>query len=315
MEKKRSIRLMPIILIAFMLILLLSACGKNSVVGVWEATGEDAGEYYMIFNRDGTVESDTHYIGTYEVSKDHLTMIGDNGEAIIFDMDLDGDTMILSYTDMSDIFPETSTTRLRRVSSKERKDVMKEKEASKSETVRATESQKPSITPKPTKSTKPTETAKPVSTPTPTPASTAVPKSTAKPADTSSETFLIKNLYISMEAPVAIQDKIETETSYLMGSAPTINFYQTRQHERERGGGLLFAVAVFPMDDESYLDLPSIDVFGTLTSEEGDFRVIIYYPSDVQTTPDTEDEYRALLTYKDQILTSMKGINGYLLSR
>lgn len=315
MKKIRRIRHLPVILTAFILVLLLSACGKNSVVGVWEATGEDAGEYYMIFNRDGTVESDTEYIGTYEVSENHLTMMGDNGEAIIFDMELDGDIMILSFTDTSDIFPETSTTRLHRVSSMERKDVIKEKEDSGSETVRASETQKPSATPKPTKSAKPTATAKPVSTPAPTSATTAAPKSTAKPAAASSETFVIKNLYISMEAPVAIQDKIETEMSYLMGSAPTINFYQTRQHEREQGGGLLFSVAVFAMNDDSYLDLPSTDVFGTLTSSEGDYRVIIYYPSDYQSAPDTVDEYNALLTYKDQILTSMKGINGYQLSR
>ena len=138
----------------------------------------------------------------------------------------------------------------------------------------------------------------------------------SQPEETTEETFTIKTGRLTMEAPMILRDKIVTGTNQIMITGDAISFYEARQYSRGSPDGELFAIAMFHIDDDAYLDLPSYDEYGILTSPEGEqYRVIIYYPSDVRFTPDTNEDYNLILSYKDQIFSSMKGVNGYQLSR
>ena len=142
------------------------------------------------------------------------------------------------------------------------------------------------------------------------------PSVSSESEETTEETFTIKTGRLTMEAPMILRDKIVTGTNQIMITGDAITFYEARQYSRGSPDGELFAIAMFHIDDDAYLDLPSYDEYGILTSPEGEqYRVIIYYPSDVRFTPDTNEDYDLILSYKDQIFSSMKGANGYQLSR
>ena len=69
------------LLLAFMLMFSLSACGgsENSIVGTWSS---DDGEEVLIFEKDGTCSVPFTYDGGWLESCDHYT-IGDDGMLVL----------------------------------------------------------------------------------------------------------------------------------------------------------------------------------------------------------------------------------------
>lgn len=104
--------------------------------------------------------------------------------------------------------------------------------------------------------------------------------------------------------PNEIKDKIET---VVPEEAMSVGLYQTGSEE---GSGKLLSINLY---DDDYSFLPSYDLIGKLTSEDGkEYSVVAMYPTDVQYMPEDEEEYKYLAGFAETVLRSFTPADGYV---
>ena len=84
-------------------------------------------------------------------------------------------------------------------------------------------------------------------------------------------------------------------------------FYQSASMSAE--GGHLFSIALMP-ETEDYTVFPSYDWLGVLKTPDGEFNMIVIYPTDVQFSEDTAAEYGEMADDIDQIIKTVKAAGG-----
>ena len=84
-------------------------------------------------------------------------------------------------------------------------------------------------------------------------------------------------------------------------------FCQTASMGRE--GGHLFSIALIP-EAEAYTELPSYDYLGTLKTPEGEYTMLAVYPTDVQFSEETADEYNEMAADTENIIKTVKAAEG-----
>ena len=161
----------------------------------------------------------------------------------------------------------------------------------------------------PAGTTAPSKTAAPAKTAAP----SSAPATTAAPAP---ERYVIENGLITMTAPSSIRKRIVAETKYWSSNGISITFYEANQYQRHQSNnsspdGELFDIVAFPIDDDFYLELPSYDELGTLTGPSGSYRLIVYYPTDLRVDPDNHADYEEMLSYKDDLISTIQGAREY----
>lgn len=77
----------------------------------------------------------------------------------------------------------------------------------------------------------------------------------------------------------------------------------------EDGGGHLFSIALIP-EAEDYTVFPSYDCLGVLKTPDGEFSIVVTYPTDVQFSEDTAAEYGEMADDIDQIIKTVKAAGG-----
>ena len=112
MKEKRTITIVRLALI-LVLVLVLSSCGSKSVVGDWEVVNDGT---VVTFQSDGTMLEDGAPCGTYETTKNHLTLMDEDGDATVFEMDLDENILSLTVSGEEDGQYGSYTMKLRKIS-------------------------------------------------------------------------------------------------------------------------------------------------------------------------------------------------------
>lgn len=84
-------------------------------------------------------------------------------------------------------------------------------------------------------------------------------------------------------------------------------FYQSASMSEE--GGHLFSIALMP-ETEDYTVFPSYDWLGVLKTPDGEFNMIVIYPTDVQFSEDTAAEYNEMAADIDRIIKTVKAAGG-----
>ena len=74
-------------------------------------------------------------------------------------------------------------------------------------------------------------------------------------------------------------------------------------------GGHLFSIALMP-ETEDYTVFPSYDWLGVLKTPDGEFNMIVIYPTDVQFSEDTAAEYNEMAADIDRIIKTVKAAGG-----
>lgn len=85
-------------------------------------------------------------------------------------------------------------------------------------------------------------------------------------------------------------------------------FYEKESADTEYGGHL-FTVMLLP-ESEDYTQYPSYDYMGVLKTPEGDFNMVVLYPTDVQFSEDTSKAYNNLVSGVEQAVKTIKAAEG-----
>lgn len=129
--------------------------------------------------------------------------------------------------------------------------------------------------------------------------------------NTTSPDHVIETPYFTVTLPSHWDDDLYNTqiVSADKGTAYTINFNEKESYE-EFEGGYLFGISLYD-EGEDYSYLPSYEVLGVLKTNHETFDVIVEYPTDVQFSEETSDEYRMLSKDIDDILLTIKAKDGY----
>ena len=77
----------------------------------------------------------------------------------------------------------------------------------------------------------------------------------------------------------------------------------------EEGGGHLFSICLIS-GAEDYTVFPSYDYLGVLKTPDGEFNMVVTYPTDVQFSEDTAAEYNDMADDINRIIKTVKAMGG-----
>ena len=77
----------------------------------------------------------------------------------------------------------------------------------------------------------------------------------------------------------------------------------------EEGGGHLFSICLIS-GAEDYTVFPSYDYLGILKTPDGEFNMVVTYPTDVQFSEDTAAEYNDMADDINRIIKTVKAMGG-----
>ena len=78
---------------------------------------------------------------------------------------------------------------------------------------------------------------------------------------------------------------------------------------QEFGGGKLFSILLLPSDAD-YTQYPSYEYLGTLESPDWEFQVVVLYPTDVQFSVNTAQNYTSLSSSVSSVIHTIEAIDG-----
>lgn len=132
--------------------------------------------------------------------------------------------------------------------------------------------------------------------------------------ETQEKNIIINTDYFTLTVPESWRGLFEYEVypdseSY----AYTVNLYEIDSHQ-EMMGGFLFGISLYE-EDEDISYLPSYETIGLLEAKGQTYQVIVEYPTDVQFSDDTAENYQKLSKDMDDVIASLEVKEGYTLSQ
>ena len=120
--------------------------------------------------------------------------------------------------------------------------------------------------------------------------------------------YVIATPYYSLTLPEDWEEKCVWEQQDQEDCTYILNLYEKTSHE-EMGAGHLFSIMLLPTT-EDWADFPNYTMHGIIFTPEGDYQVIVLYPTDVQFTPETADSYNEMSAQVADILTTLSPAGG-----
>lgn len=122
----------------------------------------------------------------------------------------------------------------------------------------------------------------------------------------SEQEITLEGFYYTIYLPADWQDRY-TRDDITDGDCRYDVFCQTASMNRE--GGHIFSIVLMPKS-EDYTELPSYDYLGTLKTPEGEYTMLAVYPTDVQFSEETADEYNEMAADTEHIVKTIKAAEG-----
>lgn len=120
---------------------------------------------------------------------------------------------------------------------------------------------------------------------------------------------VISTKYYTITLPGNWENKCVYEIIPQENGTYTLDLYEKTSHE-QMGAGKLCAVMLFSTSDQSYKDFPDYKLLAVLDTTEGRYAVIALFPTDVQFSKDTAEDYSALFAEIMDVLFSIRPVNG-----
>ncbi len=127
---------------------------------------------------------------------------------------------------------------------------------------------------------------------------------------------VIESKYFSLTMPKEWNDKVSYEIRTIEETGAYIIDFQHDKSYEDDFGGQLFLVEVHNEDENYAADMKEFsptpfDFLGVLDVDgEGEFEILITYPSDKQYSSDYEKEYKSIVDSVDELMETMKPIDG-----
>ncbi len=123
------------------------------------------------------------------------------------------------------------------------------------------------------------------------------------------EDILVETRYYTLTMPVDFYNNCELHIFPADEEGPdTLVMYELSSFKTEYGGHLC-SILLIP-HGEDYSFYPSYEWIGVLETPEGDFDIVVLYPTDVQFSEDTAAEYNRLVQYVQDVLYSLRPKDG-----
>ena len=99
--------------------------------------------------------------------------------------------------------------------------------------------------------------------------------------------------YYRLKAPISWGNTGLSKITPLDNGAYSLAIYEHDSYI-DFGGGKLCTLMMVPTEDETYKDFPDYDLLCALDTPEGSFYVVALFPTDVQFTEETMQDYNAM---------------------
>ena len=151
-------------------------------------------------------------------------------------------------------------------------------------------------------------------------AETAAPKQTKKvkkekktavsqaPEAKEDETVRKNDDVYSVSVPKDWEGNYTYELDYQPQGGYFLAFYELKDHQ-SFGGGTVMTIGLYP-EGEDYSYLPDYKQYGTLTTPDGSYHIVILYPTDFQYTTENASVYEKMADQIPNVLDTIKASDG-----
>ena len=123
------------------------------------------------------------------------------------------------------------------------------------------------------------------------------------------EDIVIETAYYTLTLPVDFYNNCELQIFPADEEGPdALVLYELSSFKTDYGGHLC-SILLIP-HGEDYDFYPAYEWLGVLETPEGDFDIVVLYPTDVQFSEDTAAEYNRLVQYVEDVLYSLRPKDG-----
>ena len=120
---------------------------------------------------------------------------------------------------------------------------------------------------------------------------------------------VIETDYYSLTLPMEWLDKCVWDITAKNDGTYILNLYERTSYD-EMCAGKLCSLMLFPSDDNSYKDLPDNQLLAVVDTPEGSYSVVALFPTDVQYSPNTAENYNAMSDQVMDVLFSLSPAEG-----
>ena len=127
------------------------------------------------------------------------------------------------------------------------------------------------------------------------------------PQDGSARTAIDTQFY-SVSVPKDWEGNYTYELDYQPQGGYFLAFYELKDHQ-SFGGGTVMTIGLYP-EGEDYSYLPDYKQYGTLTTPDGSYHIVILYPTDFQYTTENASVYEKMADQIPNVLDTIKASDG-----
>ena len=121
--------------------------------------------------------------------------------------------------------------------------------------------------------------------------------------------YEIYTKYYKVPIPQEWADSCAYDIFEMDNGLDILSLYEVTAYD-EFGGGKLCSIQLMPTNDETYKDFPDYEFLGVLNTPEGNFNLILLYPTDVQFTEETMDAYNEMAQKLPDVLCTISPKEG-----
>lgn len=118
----------------------------------------------------------------------------------------------------------------------------------------------------------------------------------------------IETRYYTISVPIDWEGYFTYELDYQPEGGYFLAFYELKDHQ-SFGGGNVMTVGLYP-NGEDFSYLPDYTQYGTIITPEGEFAIVILYPTDFQYTMENADIYETMTNQIMEVVDSMVAANN-----
>lgn len=127
------------------------------------------------------------------------------------------------------------------------------------------------------------------------------------PQDGSARTAIETQFY-SVSVPKSWEGNYTYELDYQPQGGYFLAFYELKDHQ-SFGGGTVMTIGLYP-EGEDFSYLPDYKHYGTLTTKDGSYAIVILYPTDFQYTTENAAVYEKMTDEIPDVMESVKAADG-----
>ena len=132
------------------------------------------------------------------------------------------------------------------------------------------------------------------------------------PQDGSARTTIETQFY-SVSVPKGWEGIYTYELDYQPQGGYFLAFYELKDHQ-SFGGGTVMTIGLYP-EGEDFSYLPDYKQYGTLTTPDGSYSIVILYPTDFQYTTENASVYEKMTDQIPEVLDSIKASDGSMIRK